>query len=168
MLKSYGYEVTSSDFQWYFVEHMKSMGLEALEVDATDIAKSTDRSFDNIVAQSLSTQMRRNPEIVEQTYHSIHAALKPGGRFLSTAALYPISMYPWVKKKRKINYRHGEHLKIIKKMSHLFKLVFVSRYQILKSSWYNESNKHICNLIDFKAPIIFLSQRVRIYVLQKR
>ena len=58
-------------------------------------------------------------------------------------------------RKKKINYRHGEHLKIIKKMSHLFKLVFVSRYQILKSSWYNESNKHICNLIDFKAPIIF-------------
>ena len=169
LLKNFGFDVTSSDYETFFVEKMRSIGLESIVIDATDIAKTSDRLFDNIVAQSLSTQMRREPEIVERTYHSIHAALKPGGRFIFTTALYPISMFPWVMQQRKINYGYREQLKIIKNMSQFFDLIYTTRYQILKTSWYSERNKHFFNFLDFKLPKLLPFASCRgIFVLQKR
>lgn len=168
LLESYGFDVTASDYYPFFVDHMKSAGLKAIAIDATDIARSTGQKFDNIIAQSLTTQMRRNPEIIEKTYRSIHASLKTGGRFLSTCCLYPVVMYPWNKRQRKLYVSHGDTLRIIERMG-VFRVLHLGRYQVLKSSWYTESNKQWLNWIDFSVPRVVPFAAIRgIYVLEKR
>ena len=87
MLKSMGWQVISSDFQPFFVEHLRKKGLDACRVDATDIAASGLTGLDNIFSHSITPFITHDYDVVARTYRSTLAALRPGGRMVMVHAM---------------------------------------------------------------------------------
>jgi SAM-dependent methyltransferase len=75
-------DVTASDVQPFFVDYMVGRGLPAIVLDALDLSAGTEKPYDNIFSQSISTLINRDPETIRRTYESVRAALNPGGRFV--------------------------------------------------------------------------------------
>jgi SAM-dependent methyltransferase len=157
-----GFRAVGSDFFGFFVEDMKRRGLEAYEIDATNIQASPvgDRQFDNVIAQSLSPQLRINLEMTDAVYRSVEKALVPGGRFIFTAALYPF----WPDK-AKIYYTFEKHLENIARHPG-FRVVAAFRYQWMPTWMYRHWNKHLLHFIDYRLAR-FLCMR-GVFVLERR
>jgi hypothetical protein len=79
-LSECGVEVIASDREPIFVDYMRSHGLDALVVDASDIGSSGLGAQKNILTQGLAPLISPDLEIVENCYRSIHGALEPSGR----------------------------------------------------------------------------------------
>lgn len=162
LLSTIGFQTVGSDYFQFFVDDMRANGIEAYRIDATRISDSEigDRKFDNVIAQSLSPQLRKSKDITDAVYASVHATLKPGGRFLFTGALYP-----WWPKKAAMYYSFDEHLAVINAQRG-FRLVTAFGYQWLPTSLYRDWNKHILHFVDFHCvkikPIrgVFVLERV--------
>lgn len=87
LIRNHGYRVTASDYHQFFVDHMRSIGLDAYRVDALDIAAAGLGRFDNIFSQSISPLTTRDSDIVERAYQSMHDALAPRGRIVMIHAM---------------------------------------------------------------------------------
>lgn len=163
ILENMGFRTVASDYQPFFVEHMQKRGMRAEVVDATDYSSYPKETFDNVIAQSLTTQMRRHKANIDNTYRAIHSALRPGGCFLSTVALYP-SAYDRLMKnnaeKRALYLSFEEHAREIKSNG-LFEIVDMFRYQVLPSRWYTKLTKFICHQIDVHLPKVLPSASFR-------
>jgi SAM-dependent methyltransferase len=79
ILRDLGWEVVASDYAPFFVDHLRSLGLPAHRVDATDIAASQLGRFANVFCQSVTPLITSDLEIVARSYRSIHETLQPGG-----------------------------------------------------------------------------------------
>ena len=86
ILRDLGWEVVASDYAPFFVDHLRSLGLPAHRVDATDIAASRLGRFANIFCQSVTPLITSDLEVVARSYRSIHEALQPGGRLVEIHA----------------------------------------------------------------------------------
>lgn len=82
LIKNSGYRVVASDYHQCFVDHMRSIGLDAYRVDAMDIAAAGLGQFDNIFSQSISPLTTRDLDMVQRTYISMWKSLLPGGRLV--------------------------------------------------------------------------------------
>lgn len=78
--RDHGYSVLASDYLETFVAYMNDAGIPARQIDARHIDERD--HWAAVFAQGLSTLITRDMATVRQTYESIHAALRPGGRFL--------------------------------------------------------------------------------------
>ena len=82
-----GWQVISSDFQAFFVDHLQSIGLDACRVDATRIAASGLSGLDNIFSHSITPFITHDYDVVARTYRSTLEALRPGGRMIMVHAM---------------------------------------------------------------------------------
>lgn len=87
MLIGLGHKVVASDFAMYFVEYMRKQGLEAHQVDATNIAAAGLGPFENIFCQSITPFITTDYEVVKRAYASCLDALAPGGRLVLIHAM---------------------------------------------------------------------------------
>ncbi|MFT4101561.1 MAG: class I SAM-dependent methyltransferase [Burkholderiaceae bacterium] len=87
MLRDLGWDTVSSDFQPVFVEHQRSLGLEAHVVDATDIEHAGLGQFDNLFSHSITPFITHDYDIVAKTYRSTRQALTPGGVMVMVHAM---------------------------------------------------------------------------------
>lgn len=86
ILRDLGWEVVASDYAQFFVDHLRSLGLPAHRVDATDIAASQLGRFANVFCQSVTPLITSDLDVVARSYGSIHEALQPGGRLVEIHA----------------------------------------------------------------------------------
>jgi SAM-dependent methyltransferase len=124
ILSAKGLDVTPSDIQPFLVDYMTAHGLRARILDATNLVSGLDRSYDNILAQSISVLITPDLAVVQRTYESVHAALGPGGRFIFI--LPSMLGDPWSDA--------ADHLRIADQAG--FDLVLRFRHQILPSMLY--------------------------------
>jgi SAM-dependent methyltransferase len=82
LLQELGFEVVASDYAPFFVEHLASLGLDARQVDAADVAAAGIGTFPNIFAQSITPLITSDADVVATTYGSLRSALEPGGRLV--------------------------------------------------------------------------------------
>ncbi len=82
MLRNQGWGVTASDFHGFFVNHLRSEGLRAHRVDATDIGAAGLGRFATIFAHSITPFITDDAEVVQRTYASVLDTLQPGGRLV--------------------------------------------------------------------------------------
>ncbi len=87
MLRDLGWDTVSSDFQSFFVEHQRSLGLEAHVVDATDIERAGLGRFDNLFSHSITPFITHDYDVVARTYRSTRQALAPGGVMVMVHAM---------------------------------------------------------------------------------
>lgn len=87
LMRKHGYTVIASDYHQFFVDHMRSIGLDAYQVDALDIAAAGLGRFDNIFSQSISPLTTSDSDIIERAYQSMRDALAPRGRILVIHAM---------------------------------------------------------------------------------
>lgn len=137
IVKAMGFSPTASDVQPFFVDYMKSQGLDAAVVDATDIQATVPDAFDNVLAQAVSTLVTRDLDVVRRCYASIHAALKPGGRLLF---IFPNAL-------RRPRWSVIEdHEPIIRSVG--FKTIAVFRDQVLPSAWYGKLGRAVSDAVE--------------------
>lgn len=137
ILKNNGYDVTSSDVQPFFIDLMKSKGLNALFVDALDIFNCTKATYTNILAQGPSPLITSDLSIVEKSYRSVFEALNDGGRFiLIFAHAYGFNNFCSI----------NNHLEIIKKVN--FQTIDIFKHQVFPSSFYGKINLSLVKLIE--------------------
>jgi SAM-dependent methyltransferase len=86
ILQDLGWEVVASDYAPFFVAHLRSVGLCAHRVDATDISESGLGTFPNIFCQSITPLITSDVQVIARTYRSLYAALEPGGRLVQIHA----------------------------------------------------------------------------------
>jgi SAM-dependent methyltransferase len=125
ILKARGFDVTSSDIEDFFVAHMRSKGLKAVKLDATNIMKGTNLLFDNIIAQGVSPFVSKDLSVVRSSYESVYESLNACGRFIFFA--------PITKETDRFS-NITEHQEIISETN--FKVIKVFRNQVLPSRWY--------------------------------
>lgn len=78
-----GYDVTPSDYELKFVEHMQQNGLKAIQVDARSIENSTNgQQWSTIFSQGASPFVTRDFTVVADVYRSVYENLEPGGRLV--------------------------------------------------------------------------------------
>lgn len=125
ILMQMGFRTIASDIQPFFVDYMKSRGLDATLVDATDIQATTPETFDNVVTQAISPLVCRDAEVIRRCYASIHRALRTRGRLLF---IFPNAL------RRPRWSTLEDHTPIIRATG--FKTVAVFRDQVLPSAAY--------------------------------
>lgn len=86
LLRSLGHEVVPSDYAQFFVDYMKSKGLNARRIDATAIG-ADDYGFPNIFCQSITPFITTELVVIDKAYRSVLKALAPGGRFVLIHAM---------------------------------------------------------------------------------
>lgn len=86
LLTELGWDVVASDYAAFFVDHLQSVGLSAVRVDATDIAASELGTFSTIFCQSITPLITSDVEVIARTYRSICASLEPDGRLVEIHA----------------------------------------------------------------------------------
>jgi len=86
LLRGLGRDVVASDYAPFFVDHLRSLGLEAHRVDATDISASRLGLFPNIFCQSITPLITSDLSVVARAYRSIHESLEPGGQLVEIHA----------------------------------------------------------------------------------
>jgi SAM-dependent methyltransferase len=86
VLRDLGWDIVSSDFAPFFVDHLRSLGLPAHRVDATDIAASGLGTFSNIFCQSITPLITSDVDVIARSYRSIYETLEPGGRVVEIHA----------------------------------------------------------------------------------
>lgn len=126
LLIEFGHTVVCSDYAEFFVDHMKSIGLDAHRIDATDIKSAGLGQFPNIVCQSITPFITTDYSVVERAYQSAYETLLPGGRLVLIHAM--------VKDYKKLPRVMGEHDAVCRKVG--FKDVQVFRNQLLPAAAY--------------------------------
>ena len=144
-LQEIGFKVVASDIKPFFVEYMKKRGLDAQHIDATNIQKSIgDRTFDNVFAQGLSSQMfKLDRSVSTRTYESVASALKPKGRFVSICGLYR------KKSERSRYFNRAEHTEQIERQG-LFNIIAVVPHMVAPPRLYRMWNRRALHWMDFK------------------
>ena len=77
LLRERGLDVVTSDRAPFFVEHLRSLGLDAHRVDACDVAAAGIGTFPNIFAQSITPLITSDRDVVARTYRSIRRLSSP-------------------------------------------------------------------------------------------
>ncbi len=95
LLRSLGFDVVASDFHMFFVEHQRSRGLQAHQVDATDIAAAGLGRFANVFAHSITPLISHDEDITRRTYRSVYDTLEDGGVFLMVHGMEPWRRVGW-------------------------------------------------------------------------
>jgi SAM-dependent methyltransferase len=86
ILRELGWDVVASDYAPFFVAHLRSAGLCAQRVDATDISASGVGTFPNIFCQSITPLITSDVGVIARTYRSLYEALEQGGRLVEIHA----------------------------------------------------------------------------------
>jgi SAM-dependent methyltransferase len=86
ILRELGWDVVASDYAPFFVAHLRSAGLCAHRVDATDISASGVGTFPNIFCQSITPLITSDVGVIARTYRSLYGALEQGGRLVEIHA----------------------------------------------------------------------------------
>jgi cyclopropane fatty-acyl-phospholipid synthase-like methyltransferase len=157
--KNLGFDVIASDLHPFFVDHMKSLGLNTAIVDATNIQDSLGTStFDVVFASGLTPQVRRVYENAVKTYESIGNVLNKGGFFIFDFTIARTDEY------KKTFYNPQEIIQIINSFSY-FKLVDTHKTKACPAYFYRHWNKYLLFSVDrLISPIVGLVQR---YVIEK-
>ncbi len=134
LLAARGWDVTASDIEPSFVEYMAAHGLKTRVLDATDLRAAISEPLDNILSQSISTLITRDLDTVERTYESVHAVLKPAGRFV------------FILPRRRQWSDVGDHLRIAERTG--FDLVHRFRHQALPSGLYGRLPPALLRAVD--------------------
>ncbi len=87
LLINAGREVVCSDYAGFFVEHMKRQGLNAHQIDATEIRRAGLGLFPNIICQSITPFVTTDYSVVERAYRSVYETLEANGRLLLIHAM---------------------------------------------------------------------------------
>ena len=140
-LQALGYNVIGSDIEPLFVQHMRSRGLKAMMVDATQISRSLTEPVENILTQGVSTLVTGRLDLVKQTYATIYENLVPTGRLIF---IFPITTPTFFGPPRWSTLK--DHLPIIALTG--FRNVAIFRSQILPSAWYEQMSKWMATLLE--------------------
>lgn len=140
-LQALGYNVIGSDIEPLFVQHMRSRGLKAMMVDATQISRSLTEPVENILTQGVSTLVTGRLDLVKQTYATIYENLVPTGRLIF---IFPITTPTFFGPPRWSTLK--DHLPIIASTG--FRNVAIFRSQILPSAWYEQMSKWMATLLE--------------------
>lgn len=127
LAQSAGFTVHASDYEAAFVDVLESRDLAASQVDARAIndAFDADTRWATIFSQGASPFVTADLDIVESTYRSVFAALRPGGRLvLLIARTSDPERFSMV----------ADHDDLIARVG--FRELHRERNQVLKSSWY--------------------------------
>ncbi len=87
LLINMGRTVVSSDYAEFFVTHMLRQGLNAHQVDATQIGQAGLGSFPNIICQSITPFVTTDYSVVERSYRSVYETLEANGRLVLIHAM---------------------------------------------------------------------------------
>ncbi len=82
-----GREVVCSDYAEFFVTHMRSRGLSAHQIDATQIDRAGLGLFPNVICQSITPFVTTDYSVVARSYQSVFETLEPGGRLVLIHAM---------------------------------------------------------------------------------
>lgn len=128
MIGQLGFEVVSSDYAQFFVDHMRTQGLDAHRVDATDISAADLGVFDNVFCQSITPFITTDYDIVAKSYRSAFAALRPGGHLVMIHAM--------VQRRRLMAGEMARHKELCEAAG--FRAVHLTRQQLLPSRLYRQ------------------------------
>ena len=157
--KNLGLDVVASDLQPFFVEYMKTLGLNSEIVDATNIQESLGTTtFDVVFASGLTPQVRRVYGNAVKTYESIGKALNPGGIFIFEFSFARTDEY------KKTFYKTEEIIEMINCFD-FFDLVDAHNIKACPARFYRPWNKHLLFAADQLVTRIF--GMVQRYVIRK-
>jgi|DewCreStandDraft_4_1066084.scaffolds.fasta_scaffold10583_3 SAM-dependent methyltransferase len=137
ILQTLGFTVLASDIQPWMVEYMRTLGLNAQQIDCLNIYEATGQTFPNILAQGPSPFVTNSLHIVASAYQSVFDALADKGRFIF---IFPDSA------DRSRYSRLADHWPIIAKTG--FRLIRHFRHQVLPSHFYRYVNTAIHALLE--------------------
>ena len=157
--KNLGFDVVASDLHPFFVDHMKTLGLNTAIVDATNIQDSLGAStFDVVFASGLTPQVRRVYENAVKTYESIGQTLNTGGFFIFDFTIARTEEY------KKTFYNTQEIIDMINSFDY-FELVDTHKIKACPARFYRHWNQHLLFAADqLLSPIFGMAQR---YVIRK-